>query len=225
MPFLSGAKVSKLLPQMGPYYRFVAAHQSTIGYKATPKISIPSFALVWELREPEPFSKTMDTLLRGVALLGGAQANLKLAEEKYKDCKLVGYRFPEDKPLKGDVNDLRFNFSPCFTRVGDQFVASSTIELCRELVELLQKEGTTPARGDASPARSRLYASGAAAYLTTIEDLFITQATLDQAVTPKEAREQVRMFFDLIRQLGALSLESQFADKTAEYNIRLRLEK
>jgi hypothetical protein len=225
VPFLSGAKVSKLLPQMGPYYRFVAAHQSTIGYKATPKISIPSFALVWELREPEPFSKTMDTLLRGVALLGGAQANLKLAEEKYKDCKLVGYRFPEDKPLKGDVNDLRFNFSPCFTRVGDQFVASSTIELCRELVELLQKEGTTPARGDASPARSRLYASGAAAYLTTIEDLFITQATLDQAVTPKEAREQVRMFFDLIRQLGALSLESQFADKTAEYNIRLRLEK
>jgi hypothetical protein len=49
--------------------------------------------------------------------------------------------------------------------------------------------------------------------------------TLDEAVTPKEAREQVRTFFDLIRQLGALSLESRFQDKTAEYNIRLRLEK
>jgi hypothetical protein len=225
VPFLSGAKVSKLLPQMGPYYRFVAAHQSNAGYKTTPKISIPAFALVWELREPEPFGKTMDTLLRGVALLAGAKANLKLAEEKYKDCKLVGYRFPEDKPLKDDVSDLRFNFSPCFTRVGDQFVASSTTELCRELVDLLQKEDTTPARGDASPTRSRLYASGAAAYLTTIEDLLVTQVTLDEAVTPKEAREQVRMFFDLIRQLGALSLESRFQDKTAEYNIRLRLEK
>ncbi|HEY7426904.1 MAG TPA: hypothetical protein VH682_21895 [Gemmataceae bacterium] len=220
-PFLVGAKIDKLLTQAGPYYRFVAAHQSSVGYKTTPKISIPAFALVWELREPEAFGKAMETILRGAALLGGAQANLKLAEEKYKDCKLVGYRFPEDKPIKGDVNDLRFNFSPCFTRVGDQFIACSTIELCRELVDLLQKEGTTPARGDAAPTRSRLYASGTAAYLTTIEELLVTQITLDQAVKPKEAREQVRMFFDLIRQLGVLTLGSRFQDKMSQYDIRL----
>jgi hypothetical protein len=224
VPFLTGAKLSRLLPQTGPYYRFVAAHQPKVGYKTTPKIAIPAFAVAWELREPEAFGKSMETILRAAALLAGVQANLKLAEEKYKGCNLVGYRFSETEPIKGDTSDLRFNFSPCFTRVADQFVASSTIELCRELVDVIQKEGTKPERGDASPARIKLYGAGAAAYLTTIEDFLVTRAALDQAVTPTEARQQVQKFLDLVRHLGALSLESKFNDYTAEYNIRLRRE-
>jgi hypothetical protein len=222
---LTGAKVSKLLTQAGPYYRFVAAHQTESGYKKPPKIAIPAFALVWELREPEAFTKSMDTILRGVALLVGAQANLKLAEEKYKDCKLVGYRFPEDQTLKGDVNDLRYNFSPCFARVGDQFVAASTIEFCRELVDVIQKEGTSPSRGGESTARMRLYGSGAAAYLQTIEDLLVTRTALDQAVSPKEAREQVRIFLDMVRHVGALSFEPVVKENMTQYEIRLRPEK
>jgi hypothetical protein len=221
-PFLVGTKLSKLFMQAGPYYRFVAAHQSKTGYKTTPKISIPAFALVWELREPEAFGKSMETILRGVALLAGSNANLRLVEERYKDCKLVGYRFPEDKPLKGDVNDLRFNFAPCFTRVGDQFVVSSTIELCRELVDLIHKEGNTPTRGHAATTRANLYGSGAAGYLQTIEDLLVTQITLDQAVTLEQGRQQVKAFFDIIRKLGALSLEARFHDKTFQYDVRLR---
>jgi len=221
-PFLVGTKLSKLFTQAGPYYRFVAVHQEKIGYKTTPKIVIPAFALVWELREPEPFSKSMESILRGVALLTGSQANLKLVEEQYKDCKLVGYRFPEDKPSKGDVNDLRFNFMPCFTRVGDQFVVSSTMELCRELVDLIHKEGNAPTRGQAATTRQYLYSSGAAAYLQTIEDLLVTQVTLDQAVTPAEGRQEVKLFLDMIRKLGALSLEARFHDKTFQYDIRLR---
>ncbi|MGH7170575.1 MAG: hypothetical protein ACRELG_09890 [Gemmataceae bacterium] len=224
-PFLVGSKLSKLLMQTGPYYRFVAAHQTKVGYKTTPKISIPAFALVWELREPQAFGKSMEAILRGAALLGGAQVNLRLVEEKYKECKLVGYRFPEDEPLKGDINDLRFNFTPCFTRVGDQFVVSSTINLCRELVDVLHREGSSPTRGDASSSQMRLYGSGAAAYLQTIEDLLITQTTLDQALTPKEARAQVKTFLDIIRGFGALALEPRFNDKTFQYDIRLRLGK
>jgi hypothetical protein len=221
IPSLIGVKLSRLLPQAGPYYRFVAAHQPKVGYQTTPKISIPAFALVWELREPEAFGKSLETVLRGAAFLAGSQANLKLVEEKYKGCNLIGYRFPETDPKKGDLNDLRFNFSPCFTRVADQFIACSTIELCRELVELIQKEGTAPKRGEAAPVRMRLYGSGAAAYLTTIEDLLVTRAALDQAVTPTEARDQVRKFLELVRHLGALSIESKFMDQAAEYNIRL----
>lgn len=219
-PFLIGATLGKLLTQVGPYYRFVAAHQVECGYKTTPKISLPAFALVWELREPETFGKSIDPILRGAALLSSFQFNLQLVEEKYKDCKLVGYRFPEDQPLKGDSNDLRFNFTPCFTRVGDQFVVASTRELCRELVDLIQEEGTSPTRGNASSARLRVYGSGVAAYLQTIEELLITQTTLDQAVTPQEARRQVKAFLDILREFGALALEPRFNDKTFQYDIR-----
>ena len=51
----------------------------------------------------------------------------------------------EDAPFKADVNDLRFNFTPSFTRVGNQFVVASTVELCRDLVDELQKEAKAPA--------------------------------------------------------------------------------
>lgn len=224
-PFLIGTKLSKLVTQAGPYYRIVAAHQANFPYKTTPKISIPAFALVLELREPEAFGKSMESILRGVALLTGSQANLQLVQEQYQDCKLIGYRFPEDQPLQGDVNDLRYNFTPCFTRVGDQFVVSSTIELCRELVELLHKEGASPTRGHASSARLRLHGSGVSSYLRTVEDLLITQATLDQALTPDEARQQVKTFLDIVRGFGSLTLEPCFHDQTFQYDIRLRAEK
>jgi hypothetical protein len=224
-PFLVGAKFSKLLTQTAPYYRFVVAHQSKLSYKTSPKISIPAFALVWELREPEAFGKSIEPVLRGAAFLGGFQVNLKLIDEQYKGCKLVGYRFPEDQPLQGDINDLRFNFAPCFTRVGDQFVIASTMDLCRELVDLIQKEDTSPTRGDPSTARIRLYGPGVAAYLRTIEDLLITQTTLDQAVTPQEARQQVNTFLDIIGGLGVLTLEPCFHKKSFQYDIRLRANK
>jgi hypothetical protein len=221
VPFLVGAKISKLLPQTAPYYRVVAVHQSDRGYKKTPKISIPAFALVWELREPEAFGKSIEAILRAAALLGGGSANLKLSEEKYKNCDLVAYRFPEDQPLKGDINDLRFNFAPCFACVGDQFVVSSTVELCRELVDLLLVEGNSPLRGEAATGRRHFYGTGAAAYLRTIEDLLRTRTALDQALTPKEARGQVTALLEAVRELGVLSLQPCFGDKTFQYDIRL----
>ncbi len=224
-PFLMGTKLSKLLTQAGPYYRFVVAHQPKTSYKTSPKIPLPAFALIWELREPEAFGKAIEPVLRGAAFLGGFQSNLRLVQEQYKSCKIVGYRFPEDQALKGDINDLRFNFTPCFARVGDQFVVSSTIELCRELIDLLHKEGTSPTRGHPSTARVRLYGPGVAAYLQTIEDLLITQTALDQAVTPNEAREQVKTLLDIIRGFGILTLEPRYHEKTFRYDVRLQAEK
>jgi|GEM_PF-647350 hypothetical protein len=221
-PFLVGARLSKLLMQAGPYYRFVAVHQAGIAYKTTPKISLPAFALVWELREPEALGKSLETILRGVALLAGGKADLRLIEEQYQGCKLVGYRFPEDRPLLGDVYDLRFNFTPCFTRVGDQFVVSSTLDLCRELVDLLRQEGGAPSRGQAATTRASLYGAGAAAYLQTFEDLLVTQTALDQAVTPKEAREQIKALVDVLRGVGELALEARFHAKAFQYDVRLR---
>lgn len=220
-PFLVGAKLSKLLTQTGPYYRFVVAHRTKIDYKPTPKIIVPAFALVWELREPEAFGRSMAAILREAALLAGSRADLKMVEEKYEGCDLVGYRFPEEQPLKGDTNDLRFNFTPCFTRVGDQFVVSSTLDLCRELVDLLHAEGTAPQRGDDATAQRRFYGAGAAAYLHTLEDLLITQTTLDRAVAPKEANRQVAALLEAIRRLGSLTLEPRLNEKTFRYDIRL----
>ena len=135
--FLAGRKLSELLTQVGPYHRFVAAAQAKSGYPKHPDQIIPAFAYNVSMRDPG-FGQAMDGLLRAVALFAGVQFKLKLVEETVDGVTLVGYRFPEDGALPGDVNNIRFNFSPCFAAVGDQFFAASTIELGRELIQHAQ---------------------------------------------------------------------------------------
>jgi hypothetical protein len=222
-PFLAGIKLSKILTQAGPYFRFVAANQTKTGYQRTPKQPIPAFALVTELREPEAFSKAMDGVLRGAALLGGARFNLKLVEEKYKDCQIVGYRFPEDGTVKEDINDIRFGFSPCYVTVGNQFVACSTLELCRELIDLLQQEAKAPPSGSPAAHRTKLYAVGGAEALAASEDQLIAQTILDRAATLEEARAEVKAIIALLRKLGGFTIDETFSARDLHYDFRLRL--
>ncbi len=221
--FLLLKRMSELLKQVGPYYRLVAVNQTSVPYKTQPEQIIPAFALISELREPEAFGKSMEAILRAAVLLINANPNikLKLAEQKYKDCTIVCYRFDESKPVKGDPTHFRFNFSPCFTRVGNQFVYCSTLELCRELVDLLHKEAKEKPASAELHTRTRIYGAGGAELLRLFEDQLVTQTILDQAVTPAEAREQGRTLIDLVRRLGTLDLSAQVGASQARYDIRL----
>jgi len=219
---LSGVQLSKLLTTSGPHYRVVVVNQPKSGYKIQPRTSNPAFAVVNEMRDPDTFSRSLETVLRGVALFAGNQAGLKLVEEKHKDCNLVGYRFPEDRPLKADVNNVRFNYSPCFVRVGNQFVVSSTIELGREMIDLLQHQSREGGKGEPAKMHARFYAGGVAEILRLFEDQLVTQAILDQAVPATEARKQVLAFLELLHRQGTLNLSSTFTDKEMHYNIRFQ---
>ena len=42
--------------------------------------------------------------------------------------KIVGYRFDEKAVVPQDLDGVRYNFTPCFARVGNKFVVSSRLE-------------------------------------------------------------------------------------------------
>lgn len=225
-PFLAGNRFSQLLTGIGPYQRLVAARQAKPGYKVTPKTQIPAFAVVVEMRKSEEFAKAMESVLRGAALLASTQTGLKLTEQKHGAHTLVGYRFPEDRPLKADVNDIRFNFSPCFCAVGNQFLVSSTLELGHELIDLLEsaaKQGKEAAVAGCD--RTQVYSRGGAEFLESIQDILLTQAILDQALSPESARQQVRTFIDLVRHLGVLERDVGYGAHDFHYDVRLILDK
>jgi Protein of unknown function (DUF3352) len=217
---LAGGQLAKLLRQAGPYYRLVVAQQDKPGYKTVPAQQLPAFALVAEMREPDAFSRSAEAMLRTAALLVSAQVRLKLVEESYRDQLLIGYRFPEDAPLPGDVNNLRFNFSPCFVRVGNQFALCSTLELGREMVDLLAKDAKEPARpGSASPFVVRLHGEGAVALLKANEDQVFAQTVLAQAASPESARQQVQALLDLAKKLGDVRLETNYGAKDFRFDV------
>jgi hypothetical protein len=222
--FLAGTRMSQLLTEAGPYQRFVATHQAQSGYKGKPEQVIPAFALVLEMRQPETFSKRAETILRGAALLATTKVPLTLVEEKHGEGRIVGYRFREDRLLKGDPNGIRFNFSPCFATVGNQFVVCSTLELCHQLIDLLEKEAAGPKLAASPPVQARFYASGGAALLNTIKDRLFTRTILEQAIPPERAKEQVQAFTDWVRRLGVFQERAIYGPQDFRYDFELKLE-
>jgi hypothetical protein len=220
--FLVGTKMSQLLTQAGPYFRTVVVNQPAVPYKTKPKFALPAFALIGELREPEAFAKSLDAVFRAAALLAGFQVKLTLVEDKHGEVPIVGWRFAEGAEQKGDPNDLRFNFSPCFCRVGNQYVVCSTLELCHELVDLLEKEAKGKPTGEPAKSRARLYSAGAADILHVFEDQLVTQAILAQALSEDEARSQIKALVALVRGLGQLAIDINCTDEEFHYDIRVK---
>jgi hypothetical protein len=216
--FLAGRKLGELLTQVGPYHRFVAAAQPKSGYAQHPTQIFPAFAYTVSMRDPG-FGKAMDGLLRGVALFTGAQAGLKLNEETVDGVTLVGYRFPEDGKLAGDVNGTRFNFSPCFASVGDQFFAASTIEFGRDLIRALKQPANNLPGSDVADL-SRLSATGGMALLKALQDQVLTQAALDRALTVDQVRDEVTKFVDWVGTLGEIEMETEYRPHEFRFEVK-----
>jgi hypothetical protein len=218
--FLAGKKMSELLTEIGAHQRFVAVHQEKRGYQTEATPRLPAFGLVLDLRKKD-LGKTLETVLRGAAMLGGNQFKLKLIEEKHGDLTIVGYRFPEGNEKPDKVANIAYNFSPAFVAVGDQFVLSSTMELAHELVNLLQQEAKTGAVKSPSAHQSRLYADGGADFLKSIDDQLFAQTMLDRALPPDQAQAQVKEFINLVRRLGTLRSEIHYGAQDFRYDVRL----
>ncbi len=177
------------------------------------------------MRDPA-FAKKVDSLLRSAAVLANTQVKVKLTEETVGPVKLIGYRFPEDGKFPNDNGNIRFGFSPCFARVGDYFFVASTIELGRELIPLLEKEGQSPVRGNSDvTVRSKLYSTGVAAAFRANEEQLFTQTVLGQALPPDEARAQVRALIALVNRLGHVDLTESYGPSVFHYDLRLTLGK
>ena len=220
-----GIKLEKVFESMAAYQRIVVVTKSETAYKREPLTRLPAFAYVAELKNPERFVSAVGTGIRFGALALTSQFKMKMVETKHAGHTIVGYHFDEKAEVKDDTTDIRFNFEPCFVCVGNQFVACSTVALAKELVDLLIAEQKSPAGGRPESARDRLYASGIAKLMADNEDQLITQAILDQAASPEEAKKQVAETIRLVESLGSFSLSSLFEAKRFRYDIELRLKK
>jgi hypothetical protein len=150
---------------------------------------------------------------------------MTLVEEKHGEVEIVGYRFPDAAVFKQDVNDVRYNFSPCFARVGNQFMVASTLELGHELVDLLQKEAAGANKGQPSVESQRIFASGVAELLQAFEEPFLTQMILDQGLAPDDAKAQLRDFMAILRRLGDLTTKAEYQKNEFHYDLRIRTAK
>ena len=217
---LLGVKIGTLFRQLGPHHRVVIASPGKSPYAQAAVTKIPSFAVVVDMRDPK-FGKTVDFFLRGYGLIGilASKGSVKLVDQEHAGVKMLTARFPEDKQFDGDAAGFRFNYDPCFATVGDQAIFSSTVELGKDLIDLLKRE---PAKTDAAPAvsRSRLYSTGAVHALRAGEDQVLTQLILQQALPPGAARDEVGKIIDLVERLGTIGADVDYRDHEFRFDLR-----
>lgn len=211
--FLPGSSLSKLLTQAGSHHRIVVATHTKKGYAAESSQVLPAFALVTTYRDPK-FAKSFEGVLRGAALLATTQLQMKMNDEVHAGTKIVYYRFDEKAKVDGDPDNLRFNFTPCLASLHDQFIICSNIELCRELIDILNAERANPGKQSGLTAfRGTFYATGAADLLKSFEDQLLARVILDQAVRPVVASKRTAEIMEFVRSLGTLELSSTYEAK------------
>jgi hypothetical protein len=220
-PFLLGNHLSKLFARTGTHFRFVVTHDSRPGSLTSRELNIPlAGALVVDMRDPG-LGKSLEGIIRGVALLGTTQVKIKLVEEKRGETTIVSYNIGAGPSPKSN-NPYGNITNPCFAAVGNQFMVASSLELGRQLVDALQKEGKKPAaqRVASAAVQTRLYSVGGAELLRGIEDQLLAQAILNQALSPDEAKVEVARFLSWLRRLGVLAIEENYSPTEFRYDIR-----
>lgn len=223
--FLPNTSLNKIYAQSGPYHRVVVANKARSNASYQTGQYYPHIAYINSMREPE-LGKSMDTILRSIALAVGNPYKPRLFDEVHAGVKIVGYRFAPNREVADDPTNVRYNFTPCFCAVHNQFVMCSNIEYCREIVELLQKEFESSKRtASDSPFHSKLYGAGGAELLRAFEEQVLGQIVLDQAVKPAEAQKQLQALMDWARKLGQVELRSSYLDNEFRFDVEWSLNK
>src|SRR5207249_3645694 len=107
----------------------------------------------------------------------------------------------------------RFNLSPCFVRAGNQYIVSSTIELCRELIDLLDKEAKEQDKGSSLTSRAVFASAGGKQLLENFREQLIASSILGQALPLDEAKAQVETFLKLFDLADGLMMEEKYGEK------------
>jgi hypothetical protein len=110
-------------------------------------------------------------------------------------------------------------YSPCFARVGDQFILSSSIELGRELIGIVRNEKKS---NFPDAVAYRFLPNGAADYLRVYEEQLVTQNVLDRALTVDEARGEAASLLEFLRSIGPLDVNVRYDPDQFSYNFRLK---
>jgi hypothetical protein len=226
-PFLLGTRFGEIMGGFGARHRLVAVRQEQSGYSVKPENAIPAFAWVVEARDAEKFAKSIEPPIRSINLLTGAFVRMDPIEEMHGAHKIVGYRFAEQQKagkLDRAFNGTLANFSPCFVRVGDQIIFSSTIELAHTLVNELEREVKNDSSAPkTATVRSQFYWEGLSSFLAGQKDTLTTQSILAEGSSPEEARQQVALLLDLLQKLGKIELDVDMEAKVWKLDLRARV--
>lgn len=210
---------TEILPTFGRNLTFVAASQSYDHLQGKPGLQLPGFALVFDLTKVEEAEATLSLLFQTVSTIANLNAGQQgrqpwvLSSETYKDVQITFGKYGQ-KP-KGERLPIVFNFMPAAARVGDKFVMSSSVDLCKHLIDAFSKPVTTTAT--AKPTRHdflfELTGESLANILDTNRGLIEARSVAQEGKTSDQAQTDVSFLLQLVRAVRTLRLTTGVASE------------
>ncbi len=216
---------SDILPTFGHNLTFLAAPQDYSHLQGKPGMQLPGLALVFDLAKPADgeeilslFFQTISTITNLNAAQQGRQPWV-LSSESYKNVQITFGKYGQ-KP-KGDRLPVIFNFMPAAARVGDKFVMSSSVDLCKHLIDVYSIPVTTTATR--KPTRDdflfELTGESLANMLEVNRGLLEARSVAQEGKTSEQAQADTTTLLQLVRAVRTLRLTN--GAEGAGYQIQL----
>ncbi|MFN0207768.1 MAG: hypothetical protein ACKVS6_15780 [Planctomycetota bacterium] len=224
-----------VFPKLTPVSHFIVARQSYSNLPKAPKVKIPAFAVLLQVKEDskkitEGFRRAFQTAI-ALSAADAAQkgrAALGLTEETVGEQKIYYSTYPD--PEEDEEVALEYNFSPAFCSKGNYLIVSSTHELARDVILQLPAAPRTevnvsePAK--ASSTLDELYIHGPEAMRALDENSagIIANAMLENGKSKAQASRELAGIVDLASLVRSAAVRSVATPSGMQFQLKIDLE-
>ncbi len=213
-----------VLSLIGSRLTLVSAIQDYSHLDGKPGAQLPGFALIVELAKPREgadvlmlFFQTLSAILNIQAGQQGRQPWI-MSSETHNGVQISFGRYLK-KP-SGDRLPFVFNFMPASARVGDRFIISTSLGLCRGLVDDLKKPASGGDRGNRN-FDFQLRVDPLADIIEANREFFEAQA-IESGKTRKEAANQLGAVLQIVRFFERVGLNTSV--KSDGFQLKLEIQ-
>ncbi len=230
--FFSGIDLTEgVLNEVQPDVRVVVAKPQYDPAVGTPATQVPAFAAVLRLKNPQQFGETVEEAWqKAIGLVNftrGQQAlpGLIIDKESQSGVKYtLSYYRPPAAKSSGPI-DARYNYRPSLARPGDYVIISSTDALARDLIDVVSKAPSAPAKTPAA-ANGLLEIEGPAlsAILEANRENMVRKNMVDKGDSREKAESDIQMLLAALGHLehATLTLRRDAGKTQAQLEIRFK---
>jgi hypothetical protein len=205
-----------VLPLIGKRITFVAAPQDYSHLDGEPGVKLPGMAVLVELAKPDEAATVLQLFFQTLAAILNLEAGQQgrqpwiVNSETYRDVQVSYARYLQ-KPSGKDLG-IVYNFLPASARVGDQFIISSSLPLCKQLIDALREgnTGNTSASDNAGPQtlRAELRFDALAGLIESDANFFVGRMQ-QEGRTADEARGEFAALVEMLRRFESLEATTE----------------
>lgn len=224
--FLPGKDFAEdVLPLLTGRVAFVSAPQDYSYLDGKPGVQLPAFAIVVELAKPNEGADILNLVAQTILTISNLEAAKQKRQlwvqssESYHDVQVNFARYL--KRPKGDQLATAYNFQPASALVGNRFILSSSLGLCRELIDAQRPERLESQQNqsaDRLPNVIQVLSPPVAAQLLEANAAVIHAKNIQNGKTAEQSTQALDGFCELLRRLTAFQLD------TVQYPDRMQLE-